>query len=288
MAFSASTTPRLLAYQEAFTRKVAEELNAFDNVYYEIANEIYSFHDGGVFLDWQHHLVDVLAEAETALPNRHLIAINYQNHVRRIRNPHPDVSILNFHYAMPEAVAWNYHLDRVVSDDETGFKGSTDSPYRMEAWAFMLSGGGIFSHLDYTFTVDHPDGTASIVDETPGHGGPAWRAQLGVLKRFLSGFDLVPMAPCPDAVLRWNSPGLHAAALAEPGKQYAIYLWGGGARIDLTLALPAGSYKLTWINPADGRILRTEVVAQHPGGGKRVGTPLFMEDLALSVVREEG
>lgn len=276
----------LLALQDALARKAARELNSCDNVYFEIINEPYSCRDGSLSLDWQHHIVDVLVDAEATLPSRHLIAINYENRVARIADHHPKVDILNFHYAIPEAVAWNYHLDRVLADDETGFKGATSTPYRTEAWSFMLSGGAILSHLDYSFTVAHPDGTAPIVGSTPGHGGPAWRAQLTALKRFLDGLDLPAMEPHPEAAVMANALHVQTAVLAEVGQVYAVYLWGGGPTLDFVLALPAGNYETAWVNPADGRVISTETIEGHSGGGRTLRTPIFLEDLALKVVRK--
>lgn len=277
--------PEILTLQEALIRKTVTELNGYDNVFYEIINEPYSSRDGARYLDWQHHLVDVLVGTEAALPNQHLIAINYENCVLRIDTPHPEVSILNFHYAYPEAVAWNYHLNRPIADDETGFKGATPTPYRTEVWAFMLSGGAAISHLDYSFTVAHPDGTAPIVGSTPGHGGPEWRSQLTALKRFLDDLDLLAMAPHPETIILGNKAHVRAAVLAEVGQAYAVYLWGSGASLDLTVTLPAGDYDVTWINPADGRVLKVERIVEHTGGGRSLRTPTFLEDLALTVVR---
>ncbi len=53
----------------------------------------------------------------------------------------------------------NYSLNKVIGDHETGFKGTNDLPYRVEAWEFMLAGGGLYNHLDYSFTVGDEDGT---------------------------------------------------------------------------------------------------------------------------------
>jgi hypothetical protein len=273
------------ADQDAFAHKAAQELTGFDNLYFEIINEPYSCHDGSLSLDWQHHIVDVLVEAESALLCRHLIAINYENRVARIADLHPKVDLLNFHYAIPDAVAWNYHLDRVLADDETGLKGATSTPYRTEAWSFMLSGGAILSHLDYSFTVAHPDGTAPIIGSTPGHGGPAWRAQLTALKRFLDGFDLPSMEPHPEAAVTANALHVQSVVLAEVGRQYAIYLWGGGPTLDFAMALPAGDYETAWVNPADGKVISTETVEGHTGGGRTLKTPIFLEDMALKVIR---
>ena len=182
-------------------------------------------------------------------------------------------------------MAWSYHLDRVLADDETGFKGATSTPYRTEAWSFMLSGGAILSHLDYSFTVAHPDGTAPIIGSTPGHGGPAWRAQLTALKRFLDGFDLPSMGSHPEAAVMPNVRHIQSAVLAKIGQVYAVYLWGSGPTLDFVLALPAGNYEATWVNPSDGKVISRRTIDGHTGGGRTLKTPIFLEDLALKVIR---
>ncbi len=160
--------------QEAFVRKAVRELNGFDNLYFEICNEPYF---GGVTLDWQARIASVIVETESALPRKHLLAQNIANEKARIERPNPAVSIFNFHYATPPAtVGMNYGLGKVTGDDETGFRGVADKPYRIEAWDFLIAGGALFDHLDYSFTIDHEDGTAPVVAPTPGGGGPGFRA----------------------------------------------------------------------------------------------------------------
>ena len=162
--------------QEAFVRKAVRELNAFDNLYFEICNEPYF---GGVTLEWQARIASVIVDAEKDLPRKHLLAQNIANEKAKIDRPNPSVSIFNFHYATPPAtVGMNYGLGKVISDDETGFRGVADKPYRIEAWDFLVAGGAIFDHLDYSFTTDHENGTARIVDPTPGGGGPGFRSQF--------------------------------------------------------------------------------------------------------------
>ena len=156
-AYTLDKSPELLAVQEAMTRKVVTELNGFDNVYYEICNEPYF---GGVTVAWQAHLAEVIAAAEAALPKVHLISQNIANGTEQVTDPDPHVSLLNFHYASPpEAVGLNYGLHRAIGDNETGFQGTGDTHYRMEGWEFLLAGGGLYNHLDYSFTVGHEDGT---------------------------------------------------------------------------------------------------------------------------------
>ena len=95
----------LLAYQEAMVRKIVTELKDFDNLYYEICNEPYF---GGVTLEWQGRIADVIAETELGLRVRHLISQNIANDKAKVDKPHPEISIFNFHYATPpDTVAMN-------------------------------------------------------------------------------------------------------------------------------------------------------------------------------------
>src|SRR5438046_1901583 len=112
----------LLPFQDTLVRRIVLELNQFDNLYYEICNEPYF---GGVMLDWQRHISQVITEAERTLPNKHLISQNIANGSEGINAPDPLVSIFNFHYAAPpNAVAANYRLNKVIGDNETGFRGT--------------------------------------------------------------------------------------------------------------------------------------------------------------------
>jgi hypothetical protein len=211
----------LLAVQEAMTRRIVEELRDFDNVYYEIANEPYF---GGITLEWQHRIADVLTEAQGGHARRKLISQNIANGAARVERPHPAVSIFNFHYATPpDTVALNYGLGKVIGDNETGFRGTGDEAYRREGWDFILAGGGLYNNLDYSFTVGHEDGTFAYPASQPGGGSAALRRQLRVLKDFIGSFDFIHMRPA--AAVAGDAPaGFTARALVDPGKAYAIYV----------------------------------------------------------------
>jgi hypothetical protein len=253
----------LTAVQEAVVRKITTELNTFDNLYFEVANEPYF---GGITLEWQHHVARLIAEAEAKLPRRHLVSMNIANGTAKVEAPSPHVSIFNFHYATPpDAVAMNAHLWGVIGENETGFRGKDDVLYRTEGWAFLLAGGGLFNNLDYSFTPPHPDGT--FLDYTsPGGGSPAFRKQMRALKDFVHSYDFVRMKPDRSVV---EAPaGLAVQALVEKGRQYAIYLHapvGEGnfaARWTGRLDPPTtGTYRLTTVSDdgmrlwLDGKLL---------------------------------
>jgi hypothetical protein len=200
-----------------------------------------------------------------------------------LRDVDPLVSICNFHYAEPSSVYVNYHLGRAIADDETGFKGNEPTPYRREAWCFMLAGGAIFSHLDYSFVAGKEDGTHVVDDTTPGIGGPAWRAQLRALKGFLSGFDLRRMQPHTE--LHPHAHGGVTHVLADVGRAYAVYLEKMPPNMDLKLMMPRGAYSADWIEPATGRVLSHDSF-RHSGGVRKLPLPAFDEDCALKIISD--
>jgi Cellulase (glycosyl hydrolase family 5) len=287
----------LLPIQEAVTRKIVAELKDFDNVYYEICNEPYF---GGVTMEWQRRIADVITDAQKDFPHKFLISQNIANGSQKIINPHPAVSIFNFHYATPpDAVALNYAFNKVVGDNETGFRGTADNPYRMEAWDFIIAGGALYNNLDYSFTVEHPDGTwAELPATMPGGGGQALRRQLKILKDFISGFDFIRMKP-DNGVIVSGVPGtLTARALVERGKAYAIYVRilplpkqsSAGSSEESTihagpvlgLELPPGCYSAEWIDTKSGDVIN-RVRFKHSAGAWQAKFPDFKNDIALRV-----
>jgi hypothetical protein len=241
----------LLAVQEAMTRRIVRELRGFDNVYYEIANEPYF---GGITLEWQHRIADVIAAEEKALGVKHLISRNVANGSAKVEDPHPEISILNFHYATPpDAVAANYHLGRAIGDNETGFRGTGDAAYRTEAWDFIVAGGALYNNLDYSFTAAHPRGTwTDLPASQPGGGGPTLRRQLQVLRDFIDGFDFIRMRPENGVIRGGVPPGGTARALVEAGRAYAIYVRQTGS---------TGPFSVRWTGEVEPRF--TEEYAFH-------------------------
>jgi hypothetical protein len=229
----------LLAVHEALVRKVVEELNEFDNLFYEIANEPYF---GGITLEWQRRIADVIVDAQKNLPNKHLIAQNIANGRAKIENPHPAVSLFNFHYASPpDTVEINYHLNKAIGNDETGFVGTNDMPYRIEGWDFILAGGALYNNLDYSFAAGYEDGTFQYPAQQPGGGNPGFRRQMKLLNEFIHSFEFIRMKP-DNSIMRGGVPaGLSARALVEPGKAYAIYICRSLQRANVYSAVWTGN-----------------------------------------------
>jgi hypothetical protein len=291
----------ILLYQERYARKLVSEANSFDNVIFEIQNEPFADRPlvagvvnpylfppnrtqfpnsielaDEVSIAWQTRVAQWISTEEATLPNRHLIAQNYCDFGLPVRELIPGVSIVNFHYAFPETASSNYGLGKIVGYDETGFLGQEDEGYRRQAWNFMLSGGGVFDALDYSFSVGHEDGT-DIKPNGPGGGSPTFRQQLGILSTFLGRFSVVDLAPDTHTVER--AGGSYARVLSRPGHEYAMYFDGDGPA-EITLDLPSGNYSGEWIDTRTGQ--SEQVQRFETGGGKKdLRSPAFKNGIAF-------
>lgn len=279
--YTLDKSKELLSVHENLVRKIVAELKEYPNLIYEICNEPYF---GGVTLEWQHHIATVIQEAEKDFEHPHLISQNIANGSQKIKNPHSFVSVFNFHYAAPPvAVAQNYHLNKVIGDNETGFDGNSDSTYRKEGWAFIFAGGALYNNLDYSFTAGHENGTFQYPTSQPGGGSQALRKQLSFLKNFIGSFDFVRMKP--DSTIVQNKSELKdVQVLAEPGKQYGIYIYGKGP-FQLQLSIPQGTYEVEYLDPASGKTERQQPV--NSSGTLRISTPAYNEDVGIKIVNSE-
>ena len=297
----------LMEIHEKYVRKVVQELNDFGNVFFEVQNEPWSDNPQLVeqiaepdsvthsqnwqnkvemarqeSLDWQRRIAGFVVDEESRLPNQHLIAQNISNNRGKIVNPDPNISIFNFHYAYPEAASQNLHLNKVIGLDETGFMPHVDFIYRSQAWKFMLAGGALYNNLDYSFTVGSENGTHAIDAGTPGWGHPEYRKQLKIMKNFLESLDFIRMKPDNSIVQVAKGNIADFQVLAEPMKQYAIYLEKTrGASIEL--AIPNGEFQAEWLNPISGNRIKTENITAN-NRKVELACPDFDEDVVLRLV----
>jgi hypothetical protein len=270
----------LLGIQDALTRRLVTELNPMDNVIFEIMNEPYT---RAVPMNWQRHIAEIIVETERGLPKKHLISQNIANKSGVVEAAHPAVSVFNFHYANTDAVSANYRLNKVIGDNETGFKGTSDTPYRQEAWEFVLAGGGLFFHLDYSFAAGYEDGTFAYPSTQPGGGNAGFRRQMKVLRDFIHRFDFVHMYPDDSVVQAAPGSGVEVHALVSD-REMVIFAKGGGSGTTLTVRLPDGSWTAEWVDPLSGQTAkRADVI----GGGLRpLDAPAYGADFALRIVKQ--
>jgi hypothetical protein len=276
----------VLKFQEAYVRKIVQELNRYDNLYFEIQNEPWAEANDTVVVwndyvakddlkepgnywkntfeissevsrNWHKTVSGWIADAEKGLPKKHLIAHNIANFGLPVFVTDPRTSIYTFHYARPDAVTLNYRLNKVIGFNETGFAGKKDDTYRRQAWRFMMSGGGLFNHLDYSFSVGYEDGT-DTTNNAPGGGSPTLRKHFRVLKTYLEGMQLASLQA--DNTFLHHMEGGFAYAMRD-ADSWIIYMEPFlKTPVKISLEVPKGKYTVEWTDVQTGRKLKTETM----------------------------
>ena len=257
-------------------------LNRFNNLYFEIQNEPWADQSDIIRMhnaygpatdwrttlqvvskrsnDWQRRVANWIADEEKRLPIRHLISQDISNFHYPITDPDPNVSIFTFHYASPEAVGENRHLNKVIGFNETGFAGQADSTYRRQAWRFLFSGGGLFNQLDYSYAVGSEISTDSI-GTSPGGGGVALRSQFKVLAQLIKLLNVSTLTV--DNAVVAAAPGTQTWAMSNGKTRWAIYCETLATKpYDLTLNLPTGVYEAEWVDAKTGKSIQKMAVVK--------------------------
>lgn len=300
-----TSSPRnedVIRYQRAYVAKIATELNAFDNVIYDLCDEpsLQGKADGSIVTlpdadvaPWLRALAAAFLEVEAGLPKKHVLGQTVQSLSPDLSGePWCDWLPTEYVRAATAAFERNYPVGKPIVNVESDYYGhGLVKPYtvddvRVEGWWFLLGGGAGTINLN---------GEYHRGQET---GGPDTRERIvpqrKVLKDFVESLDLTRLARF--AGIAGVPDGAFASALAEPGRQYAAYLfharddgkWGahfvatpGTYRDTLRLkAIPAGTYRLEWVDPVNG-VVRASDTVRWRGGDLVLTTPAYFLDVAL-------
>jgi len=296
----------VISYPKAYVAKIAIELNRFDNVIFDISDEplLQGNPDGGITImkdgpvvPWLHEMRDAFLSAVARLPKKHVLG-------QTVQSLSPDLSLepwcrwlpTEYVKAARNALEKNYGARKPIVDVESDYFGvGLVKPYvaddvRLEGWWFLLGGGAGIINLSSEYHRGQPS------------GGPDTRQRIlpqrRVLKTFMESLDLKTIARFEG--VKTVPSGVVVSALATPGQQYAVYLFHGGDdkewgahfvgvpgqyRDQITLAaVPAGRYRLEWIEPTTGQLLKSDIV-NVSGGDLVLSTPSYTLDIAMRMVR---
>jgi hypothetical protein len=147
----------------------------------------------------------------------------------------------------------------------------------------VMSGGGLFNHLDYSFAAGYEGGTFAYPPTQPGGGNAAFRRQMRVLRDFIHALDFIHMRP-DDVIVTEATAGVTARALVLPSKAIAIFLKGDAPSATISVRIPAGTWTVEWVNTRTGAVARGANVS----GGKvqALAAPAFDSDVALRLRRQ--
>ena len=306
--------PELFERQCALVRKVVEELNPYDNVFFEICNEPGSYEDLTKVDEWQEEIHQQICEIEKSLPNKHLIAATkscevdpecsaggraYDSFVWDIVNVHPwsPACYRDKHYDMGKFMSGDLNLEPVrdfcldtygeskpVNLDEDNVASRFRdlhgwTVHRKRAWTTLLSGGH-YDFIDFSITIHTPTGT----DESNRY----IRTWMKHLSEFVHSLDLIRSRPL-RGFLSGQPVSTVASVMGVPGEDYVIYLADGREKGDsdsgsslsgsIQMNLPESQYVVRTYSPTTGRY--SPDVIHRLSGVVSLELPVFEHDVVL-------
>jgi len=250
-------SPAIRALQEAYIRKVVDAVNDLDNVLFEVANE-------GGEKDWNWWVVRTVREYERTKPRQHPVGITGHGGEKTdsmLLSPADWISPGGQDGFRDPAPAWN---EKKVSLLDTDHIWGVGGNHRWVWHSFLRGHNPIF--------MDPYDG--SVLGERFDPKFEPLRRNMGYALRYVRRVNLAAMTPHSELAST-------EFCLADPGREYLIYLpTGGEATVDLSAA--GGLFSVEWLNPADGGTTPGETAS---GGEKRTFKPPFKGDAVLFIHR---
>ena len=199
------TNKPVLAVQKALIKKVIDEVNHFDNIIFEVANENYYSEE------WELALCDYVKECEKSKPLKHLVMPqDLPNH------DYKGIKTWNLSRLHSELMkARNLKQPLIWCTD--GIGQPDDDTFRKAIWTVFTSGG----HADYL------DGSLSYDGKRPTRH--EMRRQYSYLVKFVNSVRFWEMTPS-DLLVRDGN----AYAIASDRQLVAFLPAGGKATLDLS------------------------------------------------------
>ncbi|MGD9495300.1 MAG: putative collagen-binding domain-containing protein [Armatimonadota bacterium] len=274
--------PAITAIQAAYVRKVIDTVNDLDNVLYEIANE-----SGAYSTQWQYHFIGFIHDYERTKPKRHPVGMTFQwaGGGQRGTNQALFDSPADWISPSPDG---GYRDDPPAAEGSKVIISDTDHLWgiggsRQWVWKSFCRGlNPIFMDpCSPPIEAGAPaDARVTMVDylgPSP-RLDPKWdpiRRSMGDTLRFARRMNLARAVPHDElASTRY--------CLADPGKEYLVYLPEGG-EVTLDLTGLGGEFAAEWFNPSTGEHAGTVVVR---AGGTRSLTAPFEGDAVLYLQRK--
>lgn len=309
------TDPNLTAVQEAAVRRIVRELNAFDNIYYEIQNE--PFWNEPDFKDneevaFHNTMLAIVRNEESLLQNQHMVAHNFPDQLSTIST---DFDIINCHYPFnvlrgsdspivggENLLAAEYTREKILSLDETSAYSGLSG--RLESWMFLHGGGGVFNGLDSGVFDPNAPLVYSTQNETGDvEPGISIRKAIRDLGTYTDNLHLTALRRNSSWITGGVPSGARIQGMASADQQYVAYLHHGAippgnyqtvynpigtsnVTANLQVTLPAGNWRVVWTKPADLTTLKVQTI-NHPGGAITLEPVTYQSDVALRIDRSD-
>jgi len=266
------SNPAVTAHQEAYVRKVIDTVADLDNVLYEITNE-----DTGTSADiaWQTHIIQFIKRYEATKPKQHPVGFTVAypggNDAVLAQSPADWIS--------PAAKLPASDGRKVIVNDTDhsyfwiGLRKDGPAAQRVWVWENFTRGNQCL-FMDPYLDPSHDPGRN---DPAGGKPDPYWdtlRDAMGRTRAWAERMNLAAAVPHGELA----STGF---CLADPGREYLVYLPKGG-EVTVDLSAATGELAVEWMDAAEGTTTRAEAVA---GGGRRTLKSPFAADAVLYLRR---
>jgi len=265
---------RVLRLQRAYVKKVIDTLNHLDNVFYEIANELYA-------PQWQYEMIEFIQAYEKAKPKQHLVLMSAGGRTATgaWKQMGRDVAVDSPAHCFAAAGSWqsrrfkrknpppNNSGKPGIVDTDHGAAGTSDVGY---VWS-ALTRGYHFNLYDKPF-------------ENPGAESPTWqrmRKSVGQAVEYAGRLDLADAFPREDLAST-------KFCLAKPGHQYIVYQPGDGP-VTVSGLHVGTSYDFEVFDTVQAKVIDTgRMRASHASasfGSAQKGTVLFVTALSAEELK---
>jgi hypothetical protein len=260
-------SPKVTAFQEAYVRKVIDTVNDLDNVLYEIGNEC-----DLTTTEWQYHMIRFIKKYESSKPKQHPVGMTSMGYGgktpadfdRLIQSPADWIS--------PNPNRYDYKNDPPAAEGAKVIVPDTDHLWGVGGnvgWVWKSFARG----LNPIFMDSYRRG---VLDRGPDDQWEPIRRAMGVTRRLAERVNLSAMTPR-------NELAGSGYCLADPGREYLIYLPQGG-EVTANVSAAMGELAVEWIDPVEGTVSRAEPT---PGSGQRILKAPFAGDAVLYLRRKE-
>jgi hypothetical protein len=253
--------PEIMDIQKNYVERVLEELNHFDNLLYEIGNEVHYSST-----DWQYEMIRFIKEYEQRLPKQHPVGMTYQY----------KFGINQTLFASPaDWISPNdvvvYRMDPPPADGSKVILADTDHFWGVggnATWVWK----SFFRGLNPIF-MDPLDG-AIIAADPDKVDVDAIRRSMGETLAWAERIHLATMEPHGEMASS-------TYCLADPGNEYLVFV--PEKMTGVSVELPEGEYRFLWYDTEIHSETNFESFT-HPGGPTWKPKP-YSANSVLHVVR---
>jgi len=240
----AGTSSAVAARQQAYVRAVIDAVNDLDNVLYEIVNETDT---NGVA--WQYQMIDLVRTIERGKPKQHPVGMT-----STYPGSDADLFASSADWISPNDPFAPGDGRKVILNDTDHSYGwrqlKGDGPTAQRAWAWKTLCAG----ASPLFMDPYLQAWTDRNNPVGGQPDPAWntiRDAIGRTRLYAERLDLERAVPSRTLCSTMY-------CLADPGREYLVYLPPGGSTFTLTVV--AGTYRFEWYNPASGAVGDTGMI----------------------------